>query len=96
MQDRLEGLFEALVKMGRDFVHSFFEALKPPGAPLWEFKPFDHRMYCARTDFSNGSVQAILLDGWVKDKEGKAKEEKIRIEVAKNLNKERLIEGAKK
>lgn len=67
------------------------------GRPLWEFKEFGHRLYCIRIVDFQGSVKIVLLNGWKKDKAGKASEEKTEIEKGRRLlaeyeqsNKEKL------
>ncbi len=71
--------------------HQRFRGLTGAGKPLWEFKEFDHRLYCFRKQDGN-KVDVILLDGWVKDKEGKTKKEDQRIEAAQGLLAEFLAE----
>jgi hypothetical protein len=71
--------------------HQRFKALTGKGKPLWEFKEFDHRIYCSRE--CNGDwVEVVLLYGWTKQKRGKHKEENTEIENAKRLYDEYLRE----
>jgi hypothetical protein len=69
-----------------------FKPLAGDGKPLWEFKEADHRFYCVRRNLEGGCVELVLLDGWVKDKKGKSKEEKREIQGAKALLSEYLAE----
>jgi hypothetical protein len=94
---KFEASFEALVKVGSKYENQQrFRPLSGRGQPLWEFKEFDHRIYCARQAHENGSVQIVLLSGWVKDKAGKTAEENNQIQGAQTLYQERMNEGAKK
>ena len=71
--------------MGSDYqIRERFTPLHGAGKPLWEFKEHDHRLYCARLVIGK-FVDVILLNGWVKDKRGKAREEPRHIAAAKNL-----------
>ncbi len=89
---KFEGSFDAVTKMGRKYHnHERFRALDGAGKPLWEFKEFDHRLYCYRQCFGD-RVRIILLDGWVKEKKGRHKSEDIQIERAKRLLEEFLEE----
>ena len=86
MSKRFKGSFLALTKMGADYVNwERFHALSGDGKPLWEFKEHDHRLFCVRKQLPNGHVKVILLNGWVKDKAGRAKEERNHIVTAQNL-----------
>jgi hypothetical protein len=82
MVKRFNGSFGALIQMGADYVsHERFRPLKQQGRPLWEFKEHDHRLYCIRE--VNGKIASVvLLNGWVKDKAGKANTQEAR-EIAK-------------
>lgn len=94
---KFEASFEALVKVGSKYENQQrFCPLSGRGQPLWEFKEFDHRIYCARQAYENGSVQIVLLSGWVKDKAGKSAEEDNQIQRAQTLYQEWMNEGAKK
>jgi hypothetical protein len=86
----LRGAFTAIVNHGgaRYENHQRFTALRNDGKPLWEFKEFDHRLYAVREQIGERAVRIILLNGWVKDKGGKAKEERGKIETALNLYQE--------
>lgn len=92
MLKKLKGAFHALTVMGSEYVNDQrFKPLTGKGKPLWEFKEFDHRLYCVRN--VNGSfVEIILLNGWSKDKEGKSKEEPLHVERAILLYEEYLAE----
>lgn len=67
--------------------HVRFKPLRDPGKPLWEFKESDHRLYCLRT-VEGKCVEIVLLNGWIKDKEGRSKQEDNEIERAVNLLRE--------
>jgi hypothetical protein len=68
-----------------------FTALKGSAKPLWEFKEFDHRIYCVR-EVQNGVVTVVLLSGWVKDKKGRNRQETNEIATAMSLYAEYLNE----
>ena len=87
MLNRFNGSFDVLKKMGSAYENQQrFTPLSGNGKPLWEFKEGDHRLYCARKqDPGTKFVRVVLLNGWVKDKAGKAKEEAREIEKAKDL-----------
>ena len=88
---KLKGLFRALTELGARFqLHQQFKPLHNEGKPLWEFKAFDHRLYAIREQISEMAVNVVLLNGWVKDKEGKAKEERDKIAIAITLYQEYL------
>jgi hypothetical protein len=71
--------------MGRTYYNpQRFKALIGNGKPLWEFKEFDHRLYCYR-ECSGETVTVILLNGWTKQKKGKSKDEVAEIERAHRL-----------
>jgi hypothetical protein len=71
--------------MGTSYVNQErFKPLRDQGKPLWEFKEHDHRLYCVRTVIG-ASVEIVLLSGWVKDKEGKSKEELTQVKKALQL-----------
>jgi hypothetical protein len=85
MLGRFKGSFGAVTKMGADYqMRERFTPLHGAGKPLWEFKEHDHRLYCARTAVGK-FVDVVLLNGWVKDKQGKSKEEPRHIQAAQNL-----------
>lgn len=92
MAKKFRGSFHALTIMGGDYInHQRFKPLKGKGKPLWEFKEHDHRLYCVRI-VRGSMVRAVLLYGWVKQKEGKSKEEDRHIEAAISAFKEYLAE----
>ena len=79
---KFAGSFDALVKMGASYYNSQrFKPLKGKAKPLWEFKEFDHRLYCNRC-VSGKRVDVVLLNGWVKDKRGKTEAEQRAIATA--------------
>jgi hypothetical protein len=83
---RFEGAFDAITKLGGDYQNDQrFKPLRGPGRPLWEFKEHDHRLYCQRIVIQGWSVRIVLLNGWIKDKEGKTQEEARKIEIAHRL-----------
>jgi hypothetical protein len=87
---KFDGSFGALLRMGSRYAnHQRFKPLHDQGKPLWEFKEFDHRIYCARVVFGI-KVRIVLLWGWVKDKAGKAKQEQNEIVTALHLYSEYL------
>jgi len=64
--------------------HQRFKALSGKGKPLWEFKEFDHRVYCSR-ECRGDWVEVVLLYGWTKQKRGKSREEDSEISTALRL-----------
>lgn len=97
-QTRFRGSFDVLAKTGCDYEsYVRFRSLHNEGKPLWEFKEHAHRIYAAREIFTIGEGRdqqkiavVILFNGWKKGKDGKAKEEKIRIATAQTLYAEYL------
>lgn len=89
---KFDGSFGSLLRMGARYINSQrFKPLQNQGKPLWEFKEFDHRIYCVRRVFGV-KLRIVLLWGWVKDKAGKGKQEQNEIETALNLYSEYLVE----
>jgi hypothetical protein len=89
---KFRGSFDALSKMGAAYYNEQrFKALTGNGKPLWEFKEHDHRLYCFRR-VEGQRVAIVLLDGWIKDKEGRSKQETHRIQAALGLLIEFLAE----
>lgn len=86
-----EHQFGAVSIMGASYeLHQRFHPLHDAGKPLWEFKKHDHRLFCVR-EVAGGSVTIVLLNGWVKDKEGRAAAQEAReIAKAKSLYEEYL------
>jgi hypothetical protein len=85
MQKRFAGQFHALTNMDAAATYTNqqrFYPLRGKGKPLWEFKEHDHRLYCFRGIY-NGTLNVVLLSGWIKDKAGKTDRE-VR-EVAKAI-----------
>lgn len=83
MWGRFKGSFDAVTKMGARYQNrERFTPLHEEGKPLWEFKEHDHRLYAIRRQIGPRAVQVILLNGWVKDKSGKSREEKVKIRTA--------------
>jgi len=72
--------------MGAKYVNETrFKPLHGDGKPLWEFKEHDHRLYCIRFVETGDRADVVLLNGWIKDKEGKTKRENSQIATAKTL-----------
>ena len=93
MRKRFDGEFDAISKMGVQYCNNQrFKPLSKQGKPLWEFKEHDHRLYCARIATRAGKIVVILLDGWVKDKEGRTQREQREIDKALQLYGEFLDE----
>lgn len=91
-RNKLKGEFMAVTIKGRSHEnHQRFRALKDKGKPLWEFKEFDHRVYCCRI-CTGEKVECILLFGWTKQKSGKSREEDAAIASAKRLYDEYQLE----
>lgn len=85
MRKKFDGSFRALGQQGPDYENQErFRPLSGEGRPLWEFKEHDHRLYCIRKVVGTKAT-VILLNGWVKDKEGKTREEAREIQRAKSL-----------
>jgi hypothetical protein len=93
-EKKFKGSFDALSKVGASYHnHERFRPLtKEGGKPLWEFKEFDHRLYCFRLQTSATLVDVVLLNGWTKDKAGRSKEEDHKIKSAQTLLAEFLAE----
>jgi hypothetical protein len=86
MRKKFAGQFDALSKQGSLYEnHQRFRPLHGKGKPLWEFKEFDHRIYCNRSVVEQTKVEIVLLSGWVKDKAGKTGKEDREIEKALGL-----------
>jgi hypothetical protein len=93
MAKRFKGQFDALTKIGEKFCNQQrFWPLRDHGKPLWEFKEHDHRLYCVRKISRNGSMTIVLLNGWIKGKEGKTDKEAREIDKALTLYNEFLVE----
>lgn len=91
---RFNGQFDALTKTGASYVNDQrFTPLRGAGKPLWEFKEFDHRLYCWRRVVPPNFVVIVLFSGWVKQKKGKSKMEGREIKHAMDLYQEFLNEG---
>jgi hypothetical protein len=85
MQDKFEGQFKAVSAIGRSYYNrERFKPLQDKGKPLWEFKQFDHRLYCCR-ECKGEWVKIILLYGCVKQKSGKTKSENAEIATAMRI-----------
>jgi hypothetical protein len=86
MGNRFRGQCDALTKQGADYVNcQRFRALQKAGKPLWELKEHDHRLYCARIQLDLERIDVVLLNGWIKDKDGKTEKETREIEKAQTL-----------
>jgi hypothetical protein len=80
MLNKFDGSFAAATRQGAGYCNpQRFKPLKTK--PLWEFKEHDHRVYCYRVQQGN-RVEIILLNGWVKDKGARGKEEERQIGTA--------------
>jgi hypothetical protein len=83
---KFEGSLDAATKIGAAYyIHERFKPLHGEGKPLWEFKHSQHRLYCERIELPGRCVRIVLLNGWIKDKAGKAKQEPREIKIAKTL-----------
>lgn len=91
---KFKGQFDALTKVGADYAnYERFKPLSGAGKPLWEFKEFDHRVYCHRKVMQNTKViEIVLLSGWVKEKRGRTEKEDREIDKAQSLYDEFLAE----
>lgn len=96
MSRRFQGSFDALTKMGAVYQNSQrFKPLGGEGKPLWEFKEFDHRIFCCRI-VTGQYVEVVLFNGWIKDKDDRSgREERSRIQNAQHLYQEYLTEEGK-
>lgn len=82
MAKKFNGQFDALTKTGASYAnHERFKPLHERGRPLWEFKEFDHRLYCHR-QVVGSAVLIVLFNGWVKEKRGRTQKEDREIERA--------------
>lgn len=62
---------DAITKYGTGYRNpDRFRELHGAGKPLWEFKQFDHRLYCYRA-VAGQSLTLVLFSGWVKQKKGR-------------------------
>jgi hypothetical protein len=92
MVKKFRGSLDALMKMGTLYVNQQrFTPLHGEGRPLWEFKEFDHRLYCHRHAEGN-FVRIVLLSGWVKEKKGRTEREDREIQRAQDIYAEYLSE----
>ena len=88
------GQFDAITKQGSTYCNGQrFTPLHGAGKPLWEFKEFDHRLYCSRKVIPPNSVFIVLLSGWVKQKKGRTSKEDREIKHAMELYHEFVEEG---
>jgi len=95
MQKKFAGQFDALTKQGPAYCNwQRFKPLSGLGKPLWEFKEFDHRLYCHRQVVKERIV-VIVFNGWAKDKSGRTTREDREIEKAQDLFTEFLNELSK-
>jgi hypothetical protein len=86
MVKKFKGQFTAITKKGESYSNDQrFTALRGYGKPLWEFKEFDHRLYCYRKVIPPSAVFLVLLSGWVKQKTGKTEKEQREIKRAMDL-----------
>ncbi len=99
----IKGSFDRFTKMGVDYeIPNRFKPLHDDAKPLWEFKEHAPHIYAAREIFTLGEgdakkqiAVAVLLNGWKKEKNGKAREETARIATAMTLYREYLGTGGK-
>jgi hypothetical protein len=95
MQRKFAGQFDALTKVGPTYCNSQrFRPLGGLGKPLWEFKEFDNRLYCARLVVKE-KIIVVIFNGWTKDKEGRTAREDREIQRAQVLYEEFLNELSK-
>jgi hypothetical protein len=95
-EKKFKGSFDAVTQMGSKYYNrERFKSLTGTGKPLWEFKEFDHRLYCYR-ECAGDYVRVILLSGWEKQKKCKTREENSHIETAKRHLEEYLSTKEKK
>ncbi len=93
MQRRFAGQLDALTKTGKSYCNAQrFTPLRGAGKPLWEFKEFDHRLYCHR-HVQNDTVLVVLFNGWIKDKKGRTDREDREIQRAISLYAEFVAES---
>jgi hypothetical protein len=93
MLKKFKGQFDALTKIGAVYCnHERFKSLGGAGKPLWEFKHFDHRLFCHRKVSNAISVEIVLFNGWVKEKRGRTEKEDREIAKAQSLYSEFLDE----
>jgi hypothetical protein len=93
IEKKFKGSFDALMKVGATYENQErFRPLHGAGKPLWEFKQFDHRLYCYRHQDRNNVLLVVLLSGWVKQKKGKTDIENREIARALSLYGEFLDE----
>src|SRR5260370_26122513 len=92
MRNRFLGQCGALTKDASYVNQQRLHPLRDPGKPLWEFKEFDHRLYCIRISVGADKIDVVLLNGWVKDKKGRTEREDREIRKAKSLYEEFLDE----
>ena len=95
MRKRFDGQIRALTVDGGGTQyenHQRFRPLGGKGKPLWEFKEHDHRIYCTRIPRKPPAMDVVLFNGWIKDKEGKSKQEEREIEKAISLYNDFLAE----
>lgn len=92
MRNRFLGQCAALTRDPNYVNQQRFHPLHGDGKPLWELKEHDHRLYCVRIPVGAGRIDLVLLNGWIKDKNGRTEREDREIEKAKKLYKEFLTE----
>lgn len=92
MANKFKGLMNALMIQGASYRNpERFRDLHGAGRPLWEFKQFDHRLYCDRRA-TGQFIVVVLFNGWVKQKRGRTDVENREIERALGLYQEFLGE----
>lgn len=93
MSKKFAGQCDAITKQGESYQNrERFTPLHEDGKPLWEFKGFDHRLYCFRKVIPPNAVVLVLFSGWVKQKRGKSKKEDREIQRAKRIYEEFMKE----
>lgn len=90
MRDRFFGQFEALSKIPNYCNPQRFKPLVKKGKPLWEFKEFDHRIYCFRRAVGN-VLTIVLFSGWIKDKRGRTNREDREVASAISLYEDEFL-----
>lgn len=94
MVRKFKGQFDAVTKCGAAYCNDQrFTPLRGDGKPLWEFKEFDHRLYCCRRVIPPNRVVLVLFSGWAKQKKEKTDREKREIQRAMDLHDEFMKEG---
>lgn len=79
MRNRFRGQLDSMAKDGGGTQYENqqrFHPLHDKGKPLWGLKEHDHRLYCARLPRgTQGNMDIVLFNGWIKSKEGRSDKE---------------------